>query len=279
MTSRNYIKDCAHLEADAAVALANLCTLTKARTNEKQKVQCSKSKQSIQHDQNQEDYDAKIFPQRLYEVLSDKRNEDAIRWLDHGLGFIINDRKKFASDVLPRCFKKTKYTSFTRKMNRWNFHRVSRGPELGAYYHKYFQRGKPHLCIQMYCKNDRAIFATTMKQANLPAEPSQHRDCENKQRLQQNPPSALNGTFPLTLLPSERIQMRINQLNDINLAAQWTLKRRDPVVFTMNTATAAVIDAAMRALQRSSTMETGHMKLVTQKPSTATLPLSRARAA
>eukprot|EP00957_Ditylum_brightwellii_P151782 11558195-Ditylum_brightwellii.AAC.1 len=96
MTSRNYIKDCAHLEADAAVALANLCTLTKARTNEKQKAQCSKSKQSIQHDQNQEDYDAKIFPQRLYEVLSDKRNEDAIRWLDHGLGFIINDRKNFA---------------------------------------------------------------------------------------------------------------------------------------------------------------------------------------
>ena len=38
--------------------------------------------------------------------------------------------------VLPVYFKQSKYTSFTRKLKRWGFTRVTSGTELGAYYHK-----------------------------------------------------------------------------------------------------------------------------------------------
>jgi hypothetical protein len=109
------------------------------------------------------DENAKIFPQRLMEILSEPSNADAITWLPHGEAFIIINRQKFSNHILPKYFRKTKYTSFTRKLNRWNFSRVTRGPELGAYYHEFFQRGNEALCTQMYCKNDRAKFAVSLK--------------------------------------------------------------------------------------------------------------------
>jgi len=40
-----------------------------------------------------------------------------------------------------------------------NFVRVSSGPELGAYYHEFFLRDKPHLAAQMFCKNARTKIA------------------------------------------------------------------------------------------------------------------------
>lgn len=96
-------------------------------------------------------------------MLSEPSNADAITWLPHGRAFIIKDRQKFSNHVLPVYFRKTKYTSFTRKLNRWNFSRVNRGSEIGAYSHEFFQRGNEALCIQMYCKNDRAKFAVSTK--------------------------------------------------------------------------------------------------------------------
>lgn len=40
-----------------------------------------------------------------------------------------------------------------------NFVRVSSGPEVGAYYHEFFLRDKPHLSAQMFCKNARSKLA------------------------------------------------------------------------------------------------------------------------
>jgi hypothetical protein len=93
------------------------------------------------------------FPQKLMSVLDTEQFSDIITWLPHGKGFIILQKKKFASDVMPIYFKHSKFTSFTRKLNRWGFTRVSRGPETGSYYHKYFQRGNHSLCMQMNCQS------------------------------------------------------------------------------------------------------------------------------
>merc|ERR1719159_734982 len=80
------------------------------------------------------------FPQRLMEILSNEENADIISWLPHGRGFMIYQKKRFASEIMPKYFKKSKFTSFTRKLNRWSFTRITRGPETGAYYHEFFQR-------------------------------------------------------------------------------------------------------------------------------------------
>ena len=89
------------------------------------------------------DSDAKIFPQRLMEVLADEENHHAINWLPHGKSFMIVNREKFCDQVLPKiCSRKSKYSSFTRKLSRWSFARVTRGPEIGSYFHKFFQKDK-----------------------------------------------------------------------------------------------------------------------------------------
>jgi len=67
------------------------------------------------------------------EILAEKEIEEIISWLPHGNGFIIHKKKTFATDVLPKYFKASKFTSFTRKLNRWGFTRVPRGPETGMH--------------------------------------------------------------------------------------------------------------------------------------------------
>lgn len=89
------------------------------------------------------------------EILGDKANENVITWLPHGKAFIVYQKEKFANDILPRYFKETKYTSFTRKLNRWGFERINKGPEVGAYYHKHFQRSNPHRCTKMSCVSSK----------------------------------------------------------------------------------------------------------------------------
>lgn len=61
-----------------------------------------------------------IFPQRLMSILADEKNHDAVCWLPHGRAFIVRDRNLFAEKIMPRFFpRKSKYSSFTRKLNRW----------------------------------------------------------------------------------------------------------------------------------------------------------------
>jgi hypothetical protein len=68
----------------------------------------------------EEDDDSKIFPQRLMEILSDERYNESISWLSHGRAFVIKNRKLFGETVMPKYFsRKAKYSSFTRKLNRW----------------------------------------------------------------------------------------------------------------------------------------------------------------
>uniref|UniRef100_A0A7S4ATW8 HSF-type DNA-binding domain-containing protein n=1 Tax=Pseudo-nitzschia australis TaxID=44445 RepID=A0A7S4ATW8_9STRA len=96
-----------------------------------------------------DDEAAKTFPQILMEILTNDEDSDTIAWLPHGRSFIIYKKKKFAAQVLVKYFKATKFTSFTRKLNRWGFTRVTRGTEMGSYFHKMFLRDNPELCLRM----------------------------------------------------------------------------------------------------------------------------------
>jgi len=89
------------------------------------------------------------FPETLYEILSDPANCNILSWLPHGKGFVILNRQLFASHILPQNFDGAKFTSFTRRLKRWKFKRVPRGPEMGAYFNKYFVRDMPDLVSGM----------------------------------------------------------------------------------------------------------------------------------
>jgi hypothetical protein len=93
-----------------------------------------------------------LFPNfQLFEILEDEGNAEAVSWLPHGKGFTIHKKELFSDKVLPRYFKESKFTSFTRKLNRWGFSRVTRGSEAGSYYHPYFQKGNLRRTLLMQC--------------------------------------------------------------------------------------------------------------------------------
>ena len=98
--------------------------------------------------------DRSNFPKTLYVIISDPSDYHIVSWLSHGLGFVIHDRQLFASQILPRYFDGAKYTSFTRRLKRWKFVRVPRGPEIGAYYNEHFKRGRPDLVRGMVYRMD-----------------------------------------------------------------------------------------------------------------------------
>eukprot|EP00573_Skeletonema_grethae_P012628 CAMPEP_0201707144 /NCGR_PEP_ID=MMETSP0578-20130828/50812_1 /ASSEMBLY_ACC=CAM_ASM_000663 /TAXON_ID=267565 /ORGANISM="Skeletonema grethea, Strain CCMP 1804" /LENGTH=465 /DNA_ID=CAMNT_0048195695 /DNA_START=121 /DNA_END=1518 /DNA_ORIENTATION=- len=120
-----------------------------------------------------------IFPMKLHALLSDPAVQDVISWLPQGKSFVVLRPDVFASRVLPQYFapegsnslnarsskgkngavKKAqgvhKYPSFTRKLNRWGFRQISRGPDAGAFCHDLFQRDAPELCRGMVCQKSR----------------------------------------------------------------------------------------------------------------------------
>jgi len=103
------------------------------------------------------------FAQKLFEILEDPGNTDIIKWLPGGKGWIMMDKKRFAEEVLPVYFKQTQFTSFTRKLSRWKFNRVPKGPYMGAYYHKFFRKDRKYLCILMSCNNETPSLVDVAK--------------------------------------------------------------------------------------------------------------------
>jgi hypothetical protein len=97
------------------------------------------------------------FAQKLFDVLDTGCHSDVIAWLPGGKAFIVLDKRRFASEVLPHYFKESQYTSFTRKLSRWKFSRISRGQYMGAYYHKNFRRENRDLCARMSCSNSTKL--------------------------------------------------------------------------------------------------------------------------
>jgi len=81
-------------------------------------------------------------------------HSNIISWLPHGRGFAILDKQRFAGMILPRYFDGAKFTSFTRRLKRWDFVRVARGHEMGAYYNKNFMRNRPELVQNMTYQMD-----------------------------------------------------------------------------------------------------------------------------
>jgi len=96
----------------------------------------------------------KNFPETLFDIISLEQHSYIITWLPHGKGFMILDKHRFANEILPRYFDGAKFTSFTRRLKRWNFVRVPRGPEMGAYYNKNFKKDHPELVKKMQYRVD-----------------------------------------------------------------------------------------------------------------------------
>ncbi|KAK1733846.1 heat shock factor family protein, partial [Skeletonema marinoi] len=95
------------------------------------------------------------FPQDLHEILVIPECQSIVHWLPDGLSFIIADKQRFSSEILPKYFREALLNSFIRKLNRWGFRRVKsrRKGEESSFAHSSFVRDKPWMCLRMKCKS------------------------------------------------------------------------------------------------------------------------------
>jgi len=86
------------------------------------------------------------FPSKLHQLLESNEFDEIISWHPNGRSFILHDAQGFVDSVMPLYFKQTKFRSFQRQLNLYNFKRITSGPDKGGYYHPMFLRGETELC-------------------------------------------------------------------------------------------------------------------------------------
>jgi len=116
----------------------------------------------------------KSFPEVLKDILSDPSSSAAICWLPHGKSFTIKNRKLLVEQILPHYLgKATKYTSFTRKLSRWNFTRVTSGADEGAWFNKeFFRDDSGEKVREMRCAKRSAVGQSKTHRGRAKNQPS-----------------------------------------------------------------------------------------------------------
>jgi len=92
------------------------------------------------------------FPFKLHLLLENADRDgysDVISWLKDGHSFKVHDSAQFVKVVMPVYFDQSKYESFRRQLNLYQFTRISRGRERGIISHPCFTRGYRYLCREI----------------------------------------------------------------------------------------------------------------------------------
>jgi len=102
---------------------------------------------------------ALTFPEKLMTMMEyaeieskDDRDSYCIAWLTEGKSFIIRNPDEFTRNILPKFFKATKFSSYTRKLYRWGFRQLNRGIGLDdpiIFGNDLFQRDHRELMVKM----------------------------------------------------------------------------------------------------------------------------------
>lgn len=93
------------------------------------------------------------FPQKLHQILHELERQDGgaaiASFLPHGRAFAIHKPRDFVKLVMPKYFRMSRFSSFQRQLNLYDFRRATEGPDKGAYYHELFVKGSPNLSTMM----------------------------------------------------------------------------------------------------------------------------------
>lgn len=89
------------------------------------------------------------FPFKLHLMLDSAERENyshIVSWVHDGTAFKVHDTKAFVDGVMPNFFDQSKYESFRRQLNLYQFKRVAKGEDRGVISHPNLLQGSRHLC-------------------------------------------------------------------------------------------------------------------------------------
>lgn len=93
------------------------------------------------------------FPQKLHQILQELERQDGgaaiASFLPHGKAFAIHKPRDFVKTVMQKHFRMSRFSSFQRQLNLYDFQRITEGHGKGAYFHELFVRDKPMLASMM----------------------------------------------------------------------------------------------------------------------------------
>jgi len=87
------------------------------------------------------------FLQKTFEIFSDPAHEGVCGWGVNNDSVVIHNIDVFAEKVLPKYFKHSKYSSFTRQLHKYDFHKTTNDPLLGEFKHQYFVKDQPEMMV------------------------------------------------------------------------------------------------------------------------------------
>lgn len=64
------------------------------------------------------------FLLKTYDIVSDKKLDHIISWNKEGNSFIVHLPNDFSTEVLPLHFKTSRFSSFVRQLNMYEFRKI-----------------------------------------------------------------------------------------------------------------------------------------------------------
>ena len=119
--------------------------------------------------------DAPMFLRKAFFIINTCDPQIA-SWSDDGLTFWVKDPDRFATEVIPQCFKHNHFSSFVRQLNFYGFRKLRdedvelRNTDVEKakwchFHHPKFQRGRPDLLVEITKNTHKDVAEKTELEA------------------------------------------------------------------------------------------------------------------
>lgn len=136
------------------------------------------------------------FLVKCYEMVNDESTNELISWSESNDSFIIWDESKFASQLLPKYFKHSNFSSFVRQLNIYGFRKID--TDNWQFANEAFIKGQKHLLRNIIRRKQSQNLVQKKPSQQKEAEPAPPSEEDKKMALWKEVESLKTGKSALT---------------------------------------------------------------------------------